>query len=55
MKTALVLIALAFVLAVLKGMFGAPTIDGLTFLVFVLVLASLAAYYRWSTAPRRDR
>lgn len=55
MRAALILMGLAMVLAVLKGAFGAPTIDGVTFLVFVLLIASLAAYYRWSVAPRKRR
>ncbi|SBN64417.1 hypothetical protein GA0004736_3377 [Curtobacterium sp. 9128] len=55
MRAALILMGLAMVLAVVKAAVGAPTIDGVTFLVFVLVIASLAAYYRWSVAPRRNR
>jgi Asp/Glu/hydantoin racemase len=47
--------ALAFVIAVVKAAVGAPVVDGVTFLVFLLLVASLAAYYRWSAAPRRDR
>lgn len=54
MRAALILMAIAGVLAIGKAVVGAPTIDGVTFLVFVLVVASLAAYYRASAAPRRD-
>ncbi|MFJ3029860.1 hypothetical protein ACIPEQ_13535 [Curtobacterium sp. NPDC087080] len=55
MKTALVLMACAFAVAIPRGLFGPPTIDGATFLVLVLALSSLAAYWRWSVAPRGDR
>ena len=54
MKAALILIFVALILAVVKAVVGAPVIDGLTFLVFLLVLASLGAYYRASSAGRRD-
>jgi membrane protein implicated in regulation of membrane protease activity len=55
MRAALILMAIAFVVAIAKAVVGAPVIDGVTFLVVVLVVASLAAYYRASLAPRRDR
>ena len=55
MRAALILMAIAFVVAIAKAIVGAPTIDGVTVLVFVLVIASLAACYRASVAPRRDR
>lgn len=55
MRAALLLMVLAFALAIVKAAVGAPTIDGVTFLVFLLVVASLAAYYRWSVARKRDR
>jgi hypothetical protein len=55
MRAALILMAIAFALAVVKAAVGAPVIDGVTVLVFVLVVASLAACYRASVAPRRDR
>lgn len=55
MRAALILMAIAFAIAIVKAAVGSPAIDGVTFLVFLLVVASLAAYYRWSVAPRRDR
>ena len=55
MRAALILMAIAFIVTIVKAVVCAPTIDGVTFLVFVLVIASLAAYYRASVAPRRDR
>lgn len=54
-RAALILMGLAFAVAIPRGLFGPPTVDGVTLLVFVLVIASLAAYYRASVAPRRNR